>query len=308
MVKAQDLNAIVKEMLHLLQVSISKKADLRVELQEGLPAIMAEAAQVQQVVMNLVTNASDSLATGPGAIRVATSLERLDAATIARQFQNQELKPGEYIVLEVADTGCGIAEEVMGRIFDPFFTTKSTGRGLGLSALLGILRGHKAGIRIHSEVNKGSVFEVYFPVSGEALPASHALPLDRAGSLTGTVLLVDDEEMILESTGMALEAIGLTVVTARDGVQGLERFMEMGPKLSLVLMDLSMPRMDGATAFLAMHAAHPEVPVLLSSGYDPQEPGDALLGKGLAGFIQKPYRIKELAAAVVEAMAKKPAP
>ena len=305
-VKAQDLNVIVKEMLHLLQVSISKKADLRVELQEGLPAIMAEAAQVQQVVMNLVTNASDALTTGQGIIRVGTSLEHLDAATIAKQFQNQELHPGEYVVLEVADSGCGIPEEVLGRIFDPFFTTKASGRGLGLSALLGILRGHHAGIRIKSSPGKGSTFEVFFPASKEPVVAMLAPEPGQAGSIAGTVLLVDDEEMILESTGMALETLGLQVEYARDGLQGLERFLELGPKLSLVLMDLSMPRMDGETAFLAMHKAHPEVPVLLSSGYDPQEPGQGLLAKGLAGFIQKPYRIKELAAAVVAAMARKP--
>ena len=305
-VKAQDLNAIVKEMVHLLQVSISKKADLRLELEEELPAIQAEAAQVQQVVMNLVTNASDALSARQGIIRVATSLQRLDATAISRQFPNQTLDPGEFVVLEVADTGCGISEEVMSRIFDPFFTTKTAGRGLGLSALLGILRGHKAGIRIRSEPGKGSLFEVFFPASGEAAAEVRAGSPDRAGSISGTVLLVDDEEMILESTGAALATLGLEVVTARDGVDGLARFLELGPRLSLVLMDLSMPRMDGVTAFLAMHQAHPEVPVLLSSGYDPQEPGEGLLDKGLAGFIQKPYRLKDLAAAVVAAMAKKP--
>lgn len=293
-------------MLHLLQVSISKKADLRVELQEGLPAIMAEAAQVQQVVMNLVTNASDALATGPGVIRVATSIERLDADSIKKGFLNQQLEPGEYVVLEVADTGCGMTAEVLGRIFDPFFTTKASGRGLGLSALLGILRGHHAGIRIRSGLGKGSTFEVFFPASEEPAAAMHPPESGQAGSIAGTVLLVDDEEMILESTGMALETLGLQVEYARDGLQGLERFLELGPKLSLVLMDLSMPRMDGETAFLAMHKAHPDVPVLLSSGYDPQEPSQGLLAKGLAGFIQKPYRIKELAAAVVAAMARKP--
>ena len=305
-VKAQDLNVIVKEMLHLLQVSISKKADLRIELQEGLPAILAEAAQVQQVVMNLVTNASDSLGARQGVIRVATTLERLEPAIIQRQFPNQELVPGEYVVLEVADTGCGIPEDVLGRIFDPFFTTKTSGRGLGLSALLGILRGHRAGIRIRSEPGKGSTFAVFFPASAESAAPVHSSGPGQHGSLSGTVLLVDDEEMILDSTGRALESMGFRVVTARDGVQGMERFLELGPELSLVLMDLSMPRMDGATAFLAMHKARPEVPVLLSSGYDPQEPGEDLLGKGLAGFIQKPYRVKDLGVAIVAAMAKKP--
>ncbi len=305
-VQAQDLNLLVREMMHLLNVSISKKAELAIDLQEGLPAIMAEAAQIQQVVMNLVTNAADALGSVPGSIRVSTRLERLEAAAIQRHFANQELEPGDYVVLEVADTGCGIPEEVLGRIFDPFFTTKTSGRGLGLSALLGILRGHKAGIRIHSEVGKGSTFSVCFPASAEAAAAAPGAAASRDGTLSGTVLLVDDEEMILESTGMALESLGFTVLTARDGVEGVERFLEHGPGLSLVLMDLSMPRMDGVTAFLAMHQAHPDIPVLLSSGYDPQEPGEDLLAKGLAGFIQKPYRLKDLANTVVAALERKP--
>ena len=179
---------------------------------------------------------------------------------------------------------------------------------LGLSALLGILRGHRAGIRIHSEPGKGSTFDVFFPASKDSAAPDQSSGPGQHGSMSGTVLLVDDEEMILDSTGRALESMGLRVVTARDGVQGMERFLELGPELSLVVMDLSMPRMDGATAFMAMHKARPEIPVLLSSGYDPQEPGEDLMGKGLAGFIQKPYRVKDLGAAVVAAMAKKPIP
>jgi len=301
-VKAQNLNLNVREMVHLLQVAVSKKAELRLDLHAHLPTIMAEAAQVQQVIMNLVTNASDALGTEAGAIRVATYPERVDAAAVHRDFANQGLAPGEYVVLEVRDSGCGMAADVLERIFDPFFTTKSAGRGLGLSALLGILRGHQAGIRIKSEPGRGSTFQVLFPACGEVAEEGPPTEPRLQARLEGTVLLVDDEAIILESTGRALESMGLKVEVARDGVEGLERFRSMGPALSLVLMDLSMPRMDGATAFLAMRAERPEVPVLLSSGYDSEEPGQDLMARGLAGFIQKPYRLQELAAAVSAAI------
>ncbi len=305
-VEAQDLNRVVEEILHLLNVSISKKAALDIDLREGLPAVMAEAAQVKQVVMNLVTNAADALGSAPGTIRVSTRAERLEAEALRRDFPNQDLAPGDFVVLEVADTGCGIPADVIGRIFDPFFTTKAAGRGLGLSALLGILRGHKAGIRIRSEVGRGSTFAVCFPACIEPATALAGVAPDPPGIQSGLVLLVDDEDMILESTGQALESLGFTVITAKDGVEGLDRFLERAREITLVLMDLSMPRMDGATAFLAMHQAHPEIPVVLSSGYDPQEPGDDLMARGLAGFIQKPYRIRDLAAKLSAILAARP--
>jgi len=187
-----------------------------------------------------------------------------------------------------------MSQEVMTRIFDPFFTTKATGRGLGLSAMLGILRGHGAGLNIISEVTQGSTFRICFPASQEGLVTP--VPLREAASaprLQGRVLLVDDEDLILQTIGSALKALGLEVLTARDGLEALERFRE-SPRPDLVLMDLTMPRMDGREAFQVMHSLDPSVPVVLSSGFTEQDSIQTMSGHNPAAFIQKPYQVKVL--------------
>ena len=294
-IKPRDLNAIVQEMTGLLAASLPKKIHLNLHLAPTLSMFKADGAQIQQVVMNLITNAADAVGGEDGRIDVTTYQADLDREVLTAGFPGQALEAGTYLVLSVADTGCGIDPSVLSRIFDPFFTTKTTGRGLGLSAMLGILKGHKAGIRIQTELGRGSTFEVFFPIvhtgeDQEELPASR-----RSLRMAGTVLLVDDEESILESTGPALESLGFRVVKAMDGLQALDRFQELGAELALVFMDLSMPRMDGTSAFLAMRHARPEVPVVLTSGYDQKEATEDLFAQGLAGFVQKPYRIQDLA-------------
>ena len=294
-VRQHDLNEVVQEMAHLLQVSISKKVVLRLCLADGMPAIEADSAQIQQVIMNLVTNASEAVGEREGLIRIATGVEELDAAYIARTFLSQSLSPGRYVTLEVSDTGCGITPEVMERIFDPFFSTKASGRGLGLSAMLGILRGHGAGYKVYSEVGRGTTFKVFFPASAAVQtglpPASEETSTPR---LDGTVLLVDDDPSILESSRSALELFGLDVTTARDGHEALEIFQDDPDAIDLVLMDLTMPRMDGRETFSALRQIRPSVRVILSSGYSEQESVQEFIGKGLAGFIQKPYKLKDL--------------
>ncbi len=303
-VALHDLNAVVSEMTHLLRVSVSKQAFLRLDLAEGLPPLEADGAQLQQVVMNLVTNASDALGESGGTITLTTGMATLDAATLASAFPGQPLSPGPYLTLEVSDTGQGMTPEVMARIFDPFFTTKATGRGLGLSAMLGILRGHKAGLKVYSEVGRGSSFRVFFPAAPGDLPARQEAGADPEVPLTGTVLLVDDEPSLLATLAPALEAVGLRVITAQDGRDALERFQADPDAVDLVLMDLTMPRMDGKDAFLAMRRIRPDLRVILSSGYNEQESVQAFLGRGLAGFLQKPYTLDALRAALKQALAR----
>jgi PAS domain S-box-containing protein len=295
LVKPQDLNEAVREVTHLLEVSISKKIWLRFDLEPGLPAIHADAAQIQQVVMNLVTNASDAIGDMEGIIHLTTSMADLDQKALQATYRGDSLAPGRYVLLEVADTGIGMSQEVMARIFDPFFTTKATGRGLGLSAMLGILRGHGAGLRIASEVGRGTSFGLCFPASDEQ-PIRPVAPPEAASfhPLRGRVLLVDDEDLILQTIGSALMALGLDVLTARDGLEALERFREARPRPDLVLMDLTMPRMDGREAFLAMHGLDPSIPVVLSSGFTESDSAWTLSGPEPAAFMQKPYQIREL--------------
>ena len=297
-----DLNQVVRDIVHLMKVSIPKTASLRFHLSKGLPPIEADAAQIQQVIMNLVVNAAEALEDREGMIIVGTRVLELETAAPPLFLPAKDLQPGRHVVLDVSDTGCGMGPEVQARIFDPFFTTKPSGRGLGLSAMLGILRGHGAGIRIRSSPGRGSTFELFFPACAGELPPP--APWDPAPetAMSGCVLLVDDEEVLREATGAALEAMGFEVLTAVDGAQALERFEAEAGRIRLVLMDLTMPRMDGRRAFRAMHASHPEIPVLLSSGYDRNLSTEGVLDSGLAGFLQKPYRIPELRRAVALAL------
>jgi len=295
LVKPRDLNAIILEMTGLMAASLPKLIALDLQLAPNLSLFMADGAQIQQVVMNLLTNAAEAIGNREGRIAINTHHADLDREVLSQGFPGQALETGRYLVLSVTDTGCGMAPEVLARIFDPFFTTKTSGRGLGLSAMLGILKGHKAGIRIQTEVGQGTTFEVFFPALVEGELEEDTVASRREHHLAGTVLLVDDEEIILESTAPALEALGFRVIRARDGVQALERFMEVGEELAIVLMDLSMPRMDGTAAFMAMRRIRPEVPVVLTSGYDQKEVSEDLFAQGLAGFLQKPYRIRDLA-------------
>jgi len=301
-VKLHDINLVVSEMVHLLQVSISKKAFLRLDLGTSLPAIEADGAQLQQVVMNLVTNASDALGDREGIISISTGATDLEADFISATFPAQGLAPGRYVSLEVSDTGQGMSPEVMDRIFDPFFTTKPTGRGLGLAAMLGILRAHQAGLKIYSEAGKGSCFKAFFPAAtGSALPSGPPPPAEAA-PLSGTVLLVDDESTILDAITPALESLGLQVLQARDGVEALACFQTDPQAIDLVLMDLTMPRMDGRDAYLAMRRVRPDARVILSSGYNEFESIQALAGRGLAGFLQKPYTLDALRSAIQQAL------
>jgi PAS domain S-box-containing protein len=301
-VKLHDLNTVVSEMTHLLRVSISKKASLRLNLPEGLPPLEADAAQLQQVIMNLVTNASDALGDEEGTIAISTGAAQLDGAYIASTFPTQTLVPGTYVTLEVGDTGQGMTPDVMARIFDPFFTTKTTGRGLGLSAMLGILKGHKAGLKVYSEVGRGSTFKAFFPAAPGNLPAEEAHESAVGTAPTGTVLLVDDEPSVLDTIGPALEALGLRVLLARDGLEAVERLQDDPRAIDLVLMDLTMPHMDGKEAFQAMRKIRPDLRVILSSGYNEQESIQSFLGRGLAGFLQKPYTLEALRTALRKAM------
>ena len=301
-----DLNQVVEEMAHLLHVSISKRITLRFNLRPSLPAVEADAAQIQQVVMNLVTNASDAIGDTEGVITLTTDLQELDQEFLARHLPSQTVRPGRYVVLEASDTGCGMSPEVMARIFDPFFSTKATGRGLGLSAMLGILRGHGAGIEISSQPGCGTTFKLFFPATAESPGASEPPAEAPHGRFSGLGLVVDDEEALRETAAAALRGLGFEVLTARDGVEAVELVQARPQAFHFVLLDLTMPRMDGRQTFQALRHLRPDLCIVLSSGYSEQETLQSFPGQGLAGFIQKPYTLKELGRTVAEAMARQP--
>ncbi|MCD4690905.1 GAF domain-containing protein, partial [bacterium] len=294
-----DLNALVTEMTHLLDASISKSAVVRYELVSNLPVMTGDATQIRQVIMNLMTNASDAIGDRNGAITVRTGFGECDQNQLSQGYMDDGLPEGTYVYLEIEDTGTGMDEDTASRIFDPFFTTKFTGRGLGLAAVLGIVRSHNGTIAVDSTPEAGTTFRVLFPTSdSQSLPDAvqemteeKRSPWESAG---GTVLLVDDEPTVRQITQKVLERAGYTVITASDGVKALEAFRRHIDEIVCVLLDLTMPNMGGEEAFLELRKIKPDVRVILSSGYGEKEVADRFLGEGLAGFIEKPYLAAKL--------------
>ena len=299
-VERVDLNRLVEETAGLLRTVISKKVVLRFALAPDLPPVEADATQIRQVVMNLITNASEAIEDRNGMVTVSTGVLEADRAYLSGTYLDESLPEGRYVYLEVSDTGCGMDEETRARIFDPFFTTKFTGRGLGLAAVLGIVRGHGGAIKVYSEPGRGTSVKVLLP---EALGSIRESPEGPgSGRETwrgrGLVLVVDDDAPVRQVAAMMLEDAGFRVLQAADGREGVELFRSYAEEIAAVLLDLTMPRMSGEEAFREMRRIRPDVPVILSSGYNEQDATNRFAGKGIAGFIQKPYRSADLLAEI----------
>jgi PAS domain S-box-containing protein len=295
-VQALDLSRLVKDMTPLLETAVSKKAELRFRLASGLPLVEADAAQLRQVVLNLVTNASEALGEQRGHITVRTGTQQVDRAYLAETYLETDLPEGLYAVVEVADSGCGMDRETQARIFDPFFTTKFTGRGLGLAAVLGIVRGHRGVIRLLSESGQGTSFTVLLPAARcvEEAPSVRGEPKPAAAGSGGRILVVDDEEVIRSLVQATLERFGFEVQTACDGCEAVELFGQRPEAFDAVLLDMTMPRMGGEETFQELRRLRPHVRIVLSSGYTHEEAAARFAGAGLDAFIQKPYQPRDL--------------
>jgi PAS domain S-box-containing protein len=292
-----NLNEVVREMSHLLKVSLSKKAVLNLRLADNLPAVEADATQVRQVIMNLITNASEALGDRSGFISISTGAMSCDRPYLAKTWLDEQLPEGVYVYLEVSDTGCGMDEETQKKIFDPFFTTKFQGRGLGLAAALGIVRGHKGAIRLYSEPGRGTTFKILLPALDQPAAGLAKEPSEvERWRGSGTILVVDDEDTVRTVGRLLLQKAGFSVLTASDGREALERFRDHKSAIVCVLLDLTMPHMDGEETFRELRRIKEDVRVILSSGYNEQEIVGRFVEKGLAGFIQKPYKASTLLA------------
>jgi two-component system cell cycle sensor histidine kinase/response regulator CckA len=294
-VKSLSLREVVEEMVPMLEVSASKKAVLHFQYAASLPFVEVDVSQLQQVIMNLVVNASEALGDRSGTISLTVGAMECDRTYLSTTYLGEPLGEGTYVFLEVADTGCGIEKERLNRVFDPFYTTKFTGRGLGLAAVLGIVRGHKGAITVYSEVGKGTTFKVLFPAVYVKTEKTDRLSSpDSAWKGSGCVLMVDDEPSVRTTAKKMLERMGFQVLLAEDGSKGVEVFRDRAREIRCVLLDLTMPHMDGEETFREMQRISPNVQVVLSSGYNQQDVVQRFVGKGLAGFIQKPYTMDAL--------------
>jgi len=293
LVEKLDLNRLLEQMLHMLEISISKNALLQLNLAPHLPLVEADGTQMRQVITNLVLNASEALGEHAGVITIVSGSLQCDGNYLNQIWRDENIGEGLYVYLEVSDTGCGMDKDTVARVFDPFFSTKFTGRGLGMAAVLGIIRGHKGAIGVDSEPGKGSSFRVLLPASGK--PAGIGKDqTDEDGWLgSGTMLLVDDEEIVRSVGTEMLQALGLTVITARGGKEAVEIYRSRDD-IAFVILDLTMPGMDGEQCFRELQRIRPDLKVILSSGYTEQEVTPRFIGQGLAGFIHKPYKLSAL--------------
>ncbi|MDZ4830335.1 MAG: PAS domain S-box protein [Phycisphaerae bacterium] len=309
-VEELDLPRMIEEMVHLLSAVISKNAVLTIHASERaggrLPRIEGDATQIRQVLMNLITNASDALGDRAGAITVSTGVIDADAEYLASTYLHDDLAPGTYVYAEVRDTGSGMDAATQARIFEPFYSTKFTGRGLGLSAVLGILRGHQGAIKVESELGRGTTMTILLPAVGEQVDAEASRQLgpsdDRTDSATPirsqTILVVDDEEMVRDVLKSMLEHARFRIIVAVDGRSAVAQFREHHADIDAVLLDMTMPTMSGLETFEELRRIDPGVRVVLTSGYSEEDATQRFCGRGLFGFVHKPCLPQELIAMV----------
>jgi PAS domain S-box-containing protein len=304
LIERLDVNTLVRENTALLRAAISHTVALSLRLTNAAAVIEADPGQVQQVIMNLITNASEAIGDRPGTISLSTGVEDFDEAALARNRIADKAAPGRFVYLEVQDDGCGMDETTQQRLFDPFFTTKFTGRGLGMSAVLGIVRGHQGAIMVNSAPGRGTDIQVLFPAAAGEATLSARPPAVAGTSIPGLrfrlVLVTDDDDDVRRLCLRFFGCLGVRGVGAADGQEALAILEARRDEIDLVLLDLTMPHMDGVTAFHKMKLLRPDLPVVLTSGYDEQDAVQRFSGEGLAGFLQKPFSLSQLREKIVQ--------
>lgn len=294
-IQAVQLNEVVEDSIHLFDVALPKNVAFEVDLAAGLPVVEGDVSQIQQIVLNLILNAAESMDGEAGNVQIVTEMREVRTET-AVPYLNTALAPGHYVTLSVVDNGVGMSKETLLKIFDPFFTTKKTGRGLGLAAVLGIVRSHKGGLLVESELGEGSRFELLFPVGQGAViekkieEKTAVLPTPK----NSTVLIIDDEPSVRDSVTDILEIADIETLTASDGYKGVEIYKTHQKEIDLVLLDMSMPGLNGEETFYRLQAVNPDIKVILSSGYSEVEASTAFMQEGIRDFLQKPYSFDKL--------------
>jgi PAS domain S-box-containing protein len=306
-----DLNLIVEEMANLVQLSISKNVAIKHDFAPALPVVEADPTQIRQVVMNLIINASEAIGEKNGAITISTGVVSAARAYLDDSFFGRGLPEGAYVYLDVSDTGKGMSEETRSKIFDPFYTSKSTGRGLGLAAVSGIVRSHRGAIHLRSTPGHGATFRVLLPSHTKAGTSRHreiqkpaTTPSPYEKNAGNTVLVIDDDEVVRTVTVEILEQLGYSVSSAGDGREGVRLFRARASDIDCVLLDLSMPQPNGEKVFAEIRKIKTDARVILMSGYSEDEAVRRFSGIGLAGFLHKPYTNSELQEKLNQALEK----
>src|SRR5688572_27010535 len=296
-----DVCKLVSEVSTLIRASISKKISLVLDVPDDCPPVEGDRTQLQQLIMNLVINGGEAIGDRPGTLTVRIRTEQLTERRERLRTAGFPISPGDYVRIDVTDTGAGMDKETRDRIFEPFFTTKFLGRGLGLSAALGIVRGHHGAIGVRSEPDQGTTFTVLLPVHRTTVPprksGAESSP-ERDLSGVGTVLVVDDDEAVRALAAGVLEEAGYTVELAENGIHAIERFRELGQSVSLILLDLTMPQLGGAEAALELRRLQPDIPIVAMSGYGDTEVAERFSGARIDDYLPKPFGPDQLAAKV----------
>lgn len=300
-IQAVDLCKLVTEVSTLIRASISKKITLVMDIPDECPPVEGDRTQLQQLVMNLVINGGEAIGDAAGTLTLRIRTEHFTERRERIRTEGFPIFTGDYVRVDVADTGAGMDKETRDRIFEPFFTTKFLGRGLGLSAALGIVRGHRGAIGVSSEPDKGTTFTILLPVLRAPQRLRHSAPEacpDREIQGAGTVLIADDDPAVRSLAASVLREAGYTVELAEDGIQAVERLRELGQDVSLVLLDLTMPKLAGAEAALELRRLQPDIPIVAMSGYGDTEVMERFSGSRIDDFLPKPFRPDQLAAKV----------
>ncbi len=299
-IQTANLTDLAEEMANLLEISIAKNCMLEFHLEPDLPATEVDSTQIRQVIMNLILNASEAIDHSHGVVRLSTGVQRCDAEYLDNNGLAGEIDPGEYVFLEVSDNGMGMDEETQARIFEPFFTTKFMGRGLGMSAVQGIIKGHSGALSVSSELGEGTSFKVLLPVSNKAVSIQPEEVRRVTRIASGCVLVVDDEQTVRELIQRVLQKQGYDVLLAKDGLEGIRAFEANAARIDLVFLDLTMPDVDGDETFRHLQEIKPDVKAILMSGYNEQDATQRFVSKSLAGFLAKPFLVSDLREIVEE--------
>jgi PAS domain S-box-containing protein len=299
-----DIGYLVTGMKELLGSVIAKNVQVEYAIADPLPSVRADPTQIRQIAMNLITNAAEALGGAGGVIRVTVSQTSDKGSAHDPLALGPDLPAGQYVYLEVADSGGGMDAATQEKMFEPFFTTKFAGRGLGLAAVQGIVRSHKGAIRIRSAPGMGTTFRVYFPadLNGEPSPSIHvpttpeAMP--RRGRRKGMVLIADDEETVRSTSRRLIERAGFSVILATNGREAIDQYDAHAGDVVAIFLDLTMPVLGGDAALEELMRREPPPRVVLTSGFSEEETAARFVGKDLAGYLQKPYRAADLIAAL----------